>query len=140
MLHFASRNFCDKHFRTSSHNNIFTPEVRMDWKDLEKMTVLKLREEALKYPQIEGVHGKNKEQLMDEIAKALGIEKPHMHFAETVAHTKSDLKQKISGLKTEREKLLTTHDHQRLHEVRRELHELKHTIRKIEAKAAKAGR
>ena len=49
----------------------------MDWKDLEKMTVLKLREEALKYPQIEGVHGKNKEQLMHEIAKALGIEKPH---------------------------------------------------------------
>ncbi len=48
----------------------------MEWKDLEKMTVLKLREEALKFPQIEGVHGKNKEQLMDEIAKALGIEKP----------------------------------------------------------------
>jgi hypothetical protein len=44
----------------------------MDWKDLEKMTVLKLREEALKYPEIVGVHGKNKEQLMDEIAKALG--------------------------------------------------------------------
>ena len=40
----------------------------MDWKDLERMTVLKLREEALKYPQIEGVHGKHKEQLMDEIA------------------------------------------------------------------------
>lgn len=49
----------------------------MDWKDLEKMTVLKLREEALKYPQIQGVHGKNKEQLMDEISAALGIEKPH---------------------------------------------------------------
>jgi len=44
----------------------------MEWKDLEKMTVLKLREEALKYPEIVGVHGKNKEQLMDEIAKALG--------------------------------------------------------------------
>jgi hypothetical protein len=44
----------------------------MDWKDLEKMTVLKLREEALKYPEILGVHGKNKEQLIDEIAKALG--------------------------------------------------------------------
>jgi hypothetical protein len=49
----------------------------MDWKDLEKLTVMKLREEALKYPQIEGVHGKNKEQLMNEIAKVLGIEKPH---------------------------------------------------------------
>jgi len=60
----------------------------MDWKDLEKLTVLKLREEALKYPQIEGVHGKNKEQLMDEIAKVLGIKKPNSRFAETIAHTR----------------------------------------------------
>jgi uncharacterized membrane protein YjjP (DUF1212 family) len=110
----------------------------MDWKDLEKMTVLKLREEALKFPQIEGVHGKNKEQLMDEIAKALNIEKPHAHFTETVVHTKSDLKHKIRELKVEREKLLATHDMKKLHDVRRELHELKHTIRRIEAMAAKA--
>ncbi len=108
----------------------------MDWKDLEKMTVLKLREEALKYPQIEAVHGKHKEQLMDEIAKALGIEKPHSHFTDTVVHTKSDLKLKIQALKIEREKLLLAHDHKKLHEVRRQMHELKHTIRKIEAKAA----
>jgi hypothetical protein len=110
----------------------------MDWKDLEKMTVLKLREEALKYPQIESVHGKNKEQLMDEIANILGIDKPHMHFTANVVQTKSDLKQKINELKIEREKLLLVHDHQKLHDVRRELHELKHTIRRIEAKAAKA--
>ena len=108
----------------------------MDWKDLEKMTVLKLREEALKYPQIEGVHGKHKEQLMDEIAKVLGIEKPHSHFADTVVHTKADLKHKIQELKIEREKLLVAQDHKKLHEIRREMHELKHTIRKIEAKAA----
>jgi uncharacterized membrane protein YjjP (DUF1212 family) len=110
----------------------------MEWKDLEKMTVLKLRDEALKYPHIEAVHGKNKEQLMEEIAKALGIEKPHAHFTEAVVHTKSDLKHKIRELKIEREKFLQTHDHKKLHEVRRELHELKHTIRKIEGKAAKA--
>jgi hypothetical protein len=61
----------------------------MDWKDLEKLTVLKLREEALKYPQIEGVHGKNKEQLMDEIARVLGIKKPRSRSAETIAHTRS---------------------------------------------------
>jgi hypothetical protein len=108
----------------------------MDWKDLEKMTVLKLREEALKYPQIEGVHGKHKEQLMEEIARVLGIEKPHSHFADTVVHTKADLKHKIQELKIEREKLLVTHDHKKLHEVRREMHELKHTIRRLEAKAA----
>jgi hypothetical protein len=110
----------------------------MDWKDLEKMTVLKLREEALKYPQIEGVHGKNKEQLMDEIANELGIQKPHVHFAETVVDAKSDLKNKIRELKIEREKLLEVHDHLKLHDVRRELHELKHRIRRIEGKAAKA--
>jgi len=58
----------------------------MDWKDLEKMTVLKLREEALKYPEIEAVHGKNKEQLMDEIAKILGIEKPPAFHREYRSH------------------------------------------------------
>ena len=110
----------------------------MDWKDLERMTVLKLREEALKYPQIEGVHGKHKEQLMDEIAGILNIEKPHAHFTDNVSHTKSELKNKIHELKSEREKLLQEHDHKKLHEVRREMHELKHTIRKIEAKAVKA--
>ena len=53
----------------------------MEWKDLEKMTVLKLREEALKFPEIKGVHAKNKEQLLDEIAKALRIEKPRGSWA-----------------------------------------------------------
>jgi hypothetical protein len=110
----------------------------MEWRDLEKMTVLKLREEALKFPQIEAVHGKNKEQLMDELARILSIEKPHTHFAEQIVHTKTDLKHKIQELKIEREKLLQVHDHKKLHEVRRQVHELKHTIRKIEAKAARA--
>ena len=108
----------------------------MEWKDLEKMTVLKLREEALKFPQIEGVHGKNKEQLMDEIAHALGIEKPHAHLTEKIVHTKTDLKLKIQELKSQRDKLLEAHDHKKLHEIRREMHELKHTIRRLEAKAA----
>ena len=108
----------------------------MDWKDLEKMTVLKLREEALKYPQIEGVHGKNKERLMHELAAIMGIERPHTHFTERVVSTKSDLKHRIHDLKIEREKLISSHDYQHLHDVRRQIHELKHTIRKIEAKAA----
>jgi len=108
----------------------------MQWKDLEKMTVVKLREEALKFPQIEGVHGKNKERLMDELASALGIEKPHAHFSENVVHTKSELKHQIHELKKERDQLIVAHDHQHLHDVRRQIHELKHTIRKIEAKAA----
>jgi hypothetical protein len=105
----------------------------MEWKDLEKMTIIKLREEALKFPEIESVHGKNKTQLMDELARMLGIEKPHVHFSEKTVHTKSDMKHRIHELKAERDKLLTLHDHTKLHEVRREMHALKHAIRRIEA-------
>lgn len=108
----------------------------MEWKDLEKMTVLKLRDEALKFPQIEGVHGKTKERLMDELAGILHIEKPHGRFSDSVTHTKAEMKHKIHDLKLEREKLVAAHDHEHLQDVRREIHELKHTIRKIEAKAA----
>lgn len=57
----------------------------MDWKDLEKMTVLKLREEALKYPEIKGVHGKQKDQLLEEVAKALGLESKRI--ADSARHT-----------------------------------------------------
>jgi len=108
----------------------------MEWKDLEKMTVVKLRDEALKFPQIEGVHGKNKEQLMDELAPFMGIEKPHVHFRENIVHTKTELKHQIHELKKERENLIDAHDHHHLHDVRRQIHELKHSIRKIEVKAA----
>ncbi len=105
----------------------------MDWKELEKMTIVKLREEALKFPEeIKGVHGKSKAQLMDEIAKQLGIEKPHVHFADTVVHDKGDLKQKIHALKAQRDSLIAAKDHKKLHETRREIHKLKRQIRKIE--------
>jgi len=105
----------------------------MDWKDLEKLTIVKLREEALKHPdEIKGVHGKSKAQLMDELAKVMGIEKPHIHLAEKVFHTKENLKHKIRDLKTQREKLIAAKDHKKLHEVRREIHKLKRQIRKIE--------
>ena len=110
----------------------------MEWKDLEKMTLPKLREEALKYPQIESVHGKGKAQLMSELANILGIQKPHVHFSEKIVHTKTDLKNRIHELKAERDQLIAEHDHSRLHAVRREMHTLKKIIRKIKAKAAHA--
>ena len=107
----------------------------MNWKDLEKMTVIKLREEALKHPEIKGVHGKHKPQLMDELAAILGIEKPHLHFATDVVLTKGELKHKIHELKAERVKLVEMHDHKKLHEIRRQIHEYKRRIRKIEEQA-----
>ncbi len=110
----------------------------MDWKDMEKLTIVKLREEAMKHPEISGVHGKSKEQLMNEMAALLGIEKPHVHFAEKVIHTKGDFKHRIHELKAQRDKLVETKDHKKLHEVRREMHKLKRKIRKIEAESKAA--
>ena len=107
----------------------------MDWKDLEKMTVVKLREEALRHPEIKGVHGKNKPELMDELAVILGVERPHTHFAKDVVLTKGELKHKIHELKAERVKLVERHDHKQLHEVRRKIHDLKRQIRRIEHQA-----
>jgi hypothetical protein len=107
----------------------------MEWKDMEKMTVLKLREEALKFPQIESVHGKSKEQLMNELATMLDIEKPHARLSENFVHTKSELKHRIHDLKAERDRVVQMHDHEKLHDIRRQMHELKHAIRKMEAKA-----
>lgn len=105
----------------------------MDWKEMEHMTVVRLREEALKYPdKIQGVRGKTKEQLMEELARILGIEKPHLHLSDKVAHTKGNLKKKIRALKHERDHYLEEHDHKALHQVRRQIHDLKHKIRKIE--------
>lgn len=109
----------------------------MEWKDLEKLTVTKLREEALKHPDhIKGVHGKNKAQLMDELARVLGIEKPHISFTEKVTHTKESLKKQIRDLKVRRESLIEAHNSRELHAVRRQIHKLKHQIRRIELQDA----
>ena len=101
--------------------------------------MVKLREEALKHPEIKGVHGKSKAQLMDELATILGIEKPHMQLKGEVVHTKADLKKKIHDLQGRRETLIQAKDRKGLHSLRREVHKLKRQMRKIEhAKDAQA--
>ena len=45
----------------------------MDAKTIEKMTVIKLREEALKIPNIVGVHGMNKAELIVLLKEQHGI-------------------------------------------------------------------
>ena len=45
-------------------------------KPLEGWTVKELREEALKVPDIQGVHGMNKEELLTVLRKQKGISEP----------------------------------------------------------------
>jgi hypothetical protein len=68
-------------------------------KPLERRTVKELREEALTLPDVQGVHGMNKEELISILRKAKGIEAPPQKKTEAVR----DVKHKISELKKVRD-------------------------------------
>ena len=102
----------------------------MEWHDLEHMTVVKLRETAQEKG-LTSVSGKNKAELIEELAGVLGIEKPHEELTDTTAQSKSDLKRQLRELKSQRNQLLEAHDHKGLKAVRRKAHGLKRQIKKI---------
>jgi hypothetical protein len=76
-------------------------------KPLEKMTAKELRDLGKQIPEITGVHGMNKAELIVAIKKARGIEE--------AAKTTSDasvreIKKKIKSLKSDRETALNNND------------------------------
>jgi len=68
-------------------------------KPLDRWTVKELREEALNIPDVQGVHGMNKEELVSILRKAKGIEAPPQKKTETMR----EVKHKISELKKVRD-------------------------------------
>ncbi len=96
-------------------------------KPLDKMTVKELREMAKEIPEITGVHGMNKAELLSAIKKARGIE------AETVKKADSsvrEIKKKIKELKVKREAALKTKDKKTATIYRRRISRLKKKTRK----------
>jgi hypothetical protein len=69
-------------------------------KPLERRTVKELREEALTLPDVQGVHGMNKEELISILRKAKGIEPPPQ---KKKAEAVRDVKHKIAELKKVRD-------------------------------------
>ena len=70
----------------------------MDLKTLERMTVLKLREEALKIPDASGVRGMTKEELIRLLAATHGVD---LSQRARGGGDKTELKKQIRGLKTQ---------------------------------------
>lgn len=68
-------------------------------KPLEDRTIKELREEALTIPEIQGVHGMNKEELLTLLRKAKGIPEPEKAKSGNVR----DIKSKIRELKQKRD-------------------------------------
>ena len=107
----------------------------MDLKELEKMTVVKLREEATKYEDVKGAIGMSKEQLIDLLAGKLGIDRKH-HVPTGIG--RRALKAKIRQLHDRRGEVLASGDTKKIRVHRRRLKSLRRRLRKVIEKASHA--
>lgn len=97
-------------------------------KPLEKMTVKELREVALQIPEISGVHGKNKAELLADIKEARGIKDTPKKSKDASVR---DIKKKIRLLKTDRQDALQQKDKKRATIFRRRIARLKKKTRRV---------
>jgi hypothetical protein len=72
-------------------------------KPLEDRTIKELREEALTIPDVQGVHGMNKEELLTILRKAKGIPVPEKAKAGNIREIKAKIKQLNQVREEERE-------------------------------------
>jgi hypothetical protein len=105
----------------------------MELKDLEKMTVVKLREEATKYEDVKGAIGMSKEQLIDLLCGKLGIDRK-AHVPTGIG--RRALKAKIRQLHGQRSEVLAGGDPKRVRVHRRRLKSLRRRLRKVIEKAS----
>lgn len=104
-------------------------------KPLDKMTVKELREIAKEIPEITGVHGMNKAELLDAVKKVKGIvETPKKKIVETPKKKKDrsvkDIKNKIRAFKAERKAALEAKDKKMATIYRRRISRLKKQTRR----------
>lgn len=105
----------------------------MELRDLQKMTVVKLREEAHKHEGLTAVSAMNKDQLIAALAPILGIDLDASSKAarEKFAADKPALKREIRALKTQRDAALAEHDTPTVTRVRQRIKKHKRTLRRM---------
>lgn len=96
-------------------------------KPLEKMTVKDLREMAKDIPDIVGVHGMKKEELVDAIKDVKGIKDEPVKKADA---TIGEIKKQIKALKTQRQEALESKDRKMATIYKRRISRLKKKSRK----------
>ncbi len=87
-------------------------------KPLDKMTANELRDVGKQIPELTGVHGMNKAELISAIKKARGITEYSVKKSDSSVRK---IKEKIKNLKTEREAALNSNDN-KMAKVYRRLH------------------
>ena len=96
-------------------------------KPLEKMTAKELREVAMQIPEISGVHGMNKPELITAIRKARGIEEPAAQQSDASVR---DIKKQIKAIKALRDSALAADDRRMAGIYRRRISRLKKKTRR----------
>jgi 16S rRNA C967 or C1407 C5-methylase (RsmB/RsmF family) len=102
----------------------------MEYHDLQKTRVGDLREMMKEHlPEVKGVVGLKKEEIVDLLAEKLGIEKPHKHVAAGLG--KRAIKAEIRELKVKREAALEAKESADLKKYRRLIHRRKRRLRRL---------
>lgn len=96
-------------------------------KPLDKMTAKELRDLALTIPEIVGVHGMNKEEVLSAIKKARGIEEKAGKKGDQSVRT---LKVKMKALREKKSEIQEKNDRKGLDRIRRRISRLKKKSRK----------
>ncbi len=95
-------------------------------KPLDKMTANELRDVGKQIPELTGVHGMNKAELISAIKKARGITEYSVKKSDSSVRK---IKEKIKNLKTEREAALNSNDNKMAKIYRRRITRLKKKTR-----------
>lgn len=104
----------------------------MELKDLAKMTVVKLREEAHKFEDIKGAIGMTKEQLIDVLCDKYNIVKKKELPKGIGRHA---IKEKIRLMAKQRDTILAAGDRKKTVIYRRRIKSLRRRLRKVIEKA-----
>jgi protein-arginine kinase activator protein McsA len=96
-------------------------------KPLEKMTAKELREVGKQLPEITGVYGMNKVELVSAIKKARGITEELPKKSDSSVR---EIKKKIKALKAEREASINNDDHKMAEIYQRRINKLKKKTRR----------
>jgi hypothetical protein len=99
----------------------------MELKTLERLTVVKLREEALKIPELSGVRAMSKEELIRALAAAHGIDVSQRRRG----GGKAQLKKQIADLKTRIAEAIRGKQKSELKRLRRRVKHLKAQTRRL---------
>ena len=103
----------------------------MDLSEMQRLTVVKLREEALQHEGITGVNGMNKEQLIAALAPVFGIdlEAETRAMRERLAASKSVLRKEIVNFKKDRDAASGDRDYEGVSQARKEIKRRKRRLR-----------